>query len=297
LNIWHAIDSLEDQRNKEYPEKHAALLASMDNPLEELLALHSEALKARKSPFDVEIAMMVCMFLLVIGLCFQLDYLVHNIPTPLTVGVAVAEALALAALGRIFFPKGSARMQEKAARWDKRLATIDRIMKPMFADVDNIGVLLDRVGKSPWISTRTGYLPLDKKPRAAIIHLMPHICAGHAHQFNPARLNTLARFLRNGNEQIVTNALFAMAAVGDRGTMAQIARFAKRTPTNEEQERVQRVAQDCLAALALRLEHQKEALTLLHPSQPDAKQSLLRPAKGTDDPDPELLLRSTSEEP
>jgi hypothetical protein len=297
MKIWHAIDDLEKPGSKGYPERLATFLASMNAPLEEILSLHSEAQKQKAKQYDTRLLAIPIIFILIIGLGVQMDSIAHSGPTLLTFGVVLAETLALVALGHVLFRKGNTRVQEREALWNQRLATIDRIMKPMLRDVNNIGTLLDMIGKSPWTPVQTGYLTLDKNIRAAVIHLLPHISHNHAHHFNSARLNTLTHFLRYRNDQIVTDVLFAMAAVGDRGSMMQIARFAKKRPLNEEQERVQRVAQDCLATLAERLEQEKQAVTLLHPSeQPDSPDSLLRPAKGTDDSDTELLLRSISED-
>jgi hypothetical protein len=259
--FWADIDDLQDPKSKGYEERLCDFLASTPTPLRKLLASRSEALESTRPPTGLD---------------------------------ALVEAIAYA----FMIPsRRQARDQEKIAQWEGRVATLDRLLQPMYRDVQNIGLLLDTFDLARRNDSRAQSSWLQTTTYKAIVGLLRYVTPTHPPQFNAATRDTLYSFLQDKKKVAVIDALIAIAAVGDNRIVETVTRLATRDPINTREEHIQKAAQKCLTKLTARLEDEKLAKRLLRPSEhPESAVVLLRPAKGTDDSDPELLLRSISED-
>jgi hypothetical protein len=92
--------------------------------------------------------------------------------------------------------------------------------------------------------------------------------------------------------------LQAFAQVGDSKTLPFVERLAKGEARTEGEKRLQEAAQDCLPALQLRVKLESHSRTLLRAAHAlTGTETLLRPATGRPDTDPQSLLRPGPQEP
>jgi hypothetical protein len=295
MDFWKLIDDLEEPQNEHYQNTLRTLLTSTNTPLRKLLNARTEAL-SRSKP-TTEYGLIAFTVILIGGFSFQMDYFGSHFETPLALALVVtAEILILGALAWKFLPKRQERIKNGLAKWDRRLVTIDRLLKPMFKSLDNLGEILDIFDESRITDPDETPSQIQTRTRTAIVKMLRRISPVLAPQFNPLRRNTLYRFLNDENEQTVIDALSAIAVVGDNRAIEKVLMLANGSSLYEGEERIRKVAQECLVALTARLEKENLAKSLLRSSaQPDDSPVLLRPA-GNELSNPDLLLRVTTED-
>jgi hypothetical protein len=294
MDFWKLIDNLENPHSKEYQD-HLHLLHTSINPsLRQMLAASTQALSASKPVTGNGLTAII--LLLASAFCIQVDFFIRNIPMALTVAAVIAEAAALATLAWIFLPKRAARIRSGIALWEKRLVTLDHLVKPMFKDMNNLGELLAIYDGLRLSDPNNNPFPMQTRTHDAIAHMLRHVSPAQAPQFNQARRQHLYLFLQDVNEQVVLDTLHAIAVVGDSEAIAKLSPLVNKPPVHEREGRIHRAARECYTKLIVRLEKEREAESLLRPSdQPDDSQALLRPA-GNELSNPELLLHVMPDE-
>jgi hypothetical protein len=261
MDFWTTVDELKHTKSEGYDERLRAFLALTPTPLRTLLAARSEALEGTR-PY-----------------------------------AGFVEALVLTFSGWIFRSKRDTRIRNNTELWEKRVATLDRLLQPMYRDIQNIGLLLDTFDLAKRSDSSSEPSWLQSSTYIAIIRLLRYVSPSQAPQFNAVTRDTLYSFLHDQKEVVVIDALSAIAEVGDNRVVETVTRLATWDTVNAREERIHKAARKSLATLTARLEKEKLAKRLLRPSeQPEAEQSLLRPAKGSENEDAELLLRSISDD-
>jgi len=139
----------------------------------------------------------------------------------------------------------------------------------------------------------------DRDPRvaataaAALSRTLPMLTKAHYGRFGTEAVRRLCRLLQHPDERLVLDVLTALDKVGDPSAIRPVERLAKRSHSPTVQARVEAL----LPILYDRQRRAGESGRLLRPSTaPDAPaEILLRPAHGTGETAPDLLLRVVQE--
>jgi hypothetical protein len=126
---------------------------------------------------------------------------------------------------------------------------------------------------------------------------LPHLRANDGVLLNVAQRRMLDRaLLRCRKPDLVLAILTAFRQIGDAKSLTAVEKLANGQSRTSSNRRVQQAAIDCVPYLQLRAQTEHDAQTLLRPVySADPEGTLLRPAHGPGDADPQVLLRPAAE--
>ncbi|MCW3055027.1 MAG: hypothetical protein JWN14_4197 [Chthonomonadales bacterium] len=178
-------------------------------------------------------------------------------------------------------------------------------------DVHNVGLLVDALTMR--------YENINQTVMDALIELLPRLQANDADLLNAEQRARLSSILSKSNiakrsvtdHRASTQAIYsrlisfrvailqAFEHVGDSSALPIVEKLTRQEAKTVEQRRIQEAAQECLQALRLRVQQERDPKTLLRAagSANTETETLLRAATNTQETPPEQLLRPGSPSP
>lgn len=131
----------------------------------------------------------------------------------------------------------------------------------------------------------------------SLIHLLPRLQATDAHLLNEHQRKCLYRALeRSENAALILAILQALKQIGDHKALSQVEKLVAGKGKASGNEQVKEAAEVCLSFLKERMRQEVNKQTLLRSADTSevSTDTLLRPARGESEIDPQQLLRSSA---
>jgi hypothetical protein len=291
LDIWHAIDDLNDTSPDARRRAEWALLRCGPYLMHELVTARAKIAMAgkkdNKRPIISSRAANRLLLSLLLLLCLfstlTLDS-IHSVPQNL---VLLFFVVCLTLRGRQL-----KKTENEEDEWLRRKANVELLWEQGLQERRNTGVILEIYNARELRKKDPTNSQTSEDCRKALITLLPHLGQRKRTVLSPLIVSRIHRLLRDGNEALVLSALTALADVGDIRSLKAVKILMEREESGVvENQAVYEAAATCLRRLESRLTAEHGSRTLLHPAEAPPTADLLRPA-GTRDQDTEILLRT-----